>query len=259
MVATPASPFEPIERESVAEKVAQRILTMIRTGSLKPGDQLPPERELAVAMQVSRPSVREALRGLSILGVVRIRQGGGAFISSLDAAALLEPLSFYMELDSYNVDALYDARILIETGVARRAAMRMAPEAVERLRQMLPAQERLTGDAVGFRVSDQEFHTIIWQGADNPFLHRVAAGLYVLGMEYRRIASETPGVLAQSYLDHLAIVEALASRDPDATATAMRTHMENVHRTTLQAMNREAPDQAPSSRNASGHLEGEDR
>jgi DNA-binding FadR family transcriptional regulator len=230
------SSFEPIERESVAEKVAQRILTLIKTGSLKPGDQLPPERELAVAMQVSRPSVREALRGLSILGVVRIRQGGGAFISSLDASAMLEPLSLYMELDAVNVDALYDARIMIETGIARRAAERIGDDQIARLRALLGPQRALVADPVGFRVSDQEFHTIIWTGAANPFLHRVAAGLNVLGMEYRRTASETPGVLEQSYRDHIAIVEALERRDAEAVAEAMRLHMQNVHRTTLAAM-----------------------
>ena len=69
---------EPIVRESLAEMVVRRILDMVRTGVLKAGDQLPPERDLALSLNVSRPSVREAMRGLTVLGVVRTRQGGGA-------------------------------------------------------------------------------------------------------------------------------------------------------------------------------------
>jgi DNA-binding FadR family transcriptional regulator len=77
-----------IERNSVADQVAKKILDLARTGNLKPGDQLPPERDLAQMLQVSRPSLREAMHGLQILGVVKSRQGGG-YISSLDAADLL--------------------------------------------------------------------------------------------------------------------------------------------------------------------------
>ena len=68
----------PIVRESVAEMVARRILDMVTARALRPGDQLPPERDLAESLGVSRPSVREAIRGLAILGVVQSRQGGGA-------------------------------------------------------------------------------------------------------------------------------------------------------------------------------------
>ncbi|MDZ4093557.1 MAG: GntR family transcriptional regulator, partial [Paracoccaceae bacterium] len=71
----------PIARPSLSEIVAKRILEMVTSRALKPGDQLPPERELAEMLNVSRPSVREAIRGLSILGVVTSRQGGGAFIT----------------------------------------------------------------------------------------------------------------------------------------------------------------------------------
>ena len=112
----------PIVRESIAEMVAHRVLEMVKAGALKPGDQLPPERDLAASLNVSRPSVREAIRGLSILGVVRTRQGGGAYISKLDADALLGPLQFFISLEQVNIDELYDARSLVESNVARRAA-----------------------------------------------------------------------------------------------------------------------------------------
>ena len=79
----------PIRREVVAEQVAQRMLSLIQSGNLRPGQQLPPERELALALDVSRPSLREALRALSLLGVVRIRPGGGTFVTALEPDEIL--------------------------------------------------------------------------------------------------------------------------------------------------------------------------
>src|SRR4051794_8979123 len=107
---TAASTFAPIERSSLAEQVARRLLDLVRTKNLKPGDHLPPERELAALMQVSRPSLREALRGLQILGVLKARQGGGVFVSSLDASDLLAPFQMLITLNEENVNALYEAR-----------------------------------------------------------------------------------------------------------------------------------------------------
>jgi DNA-binding FadR family transcriptional regulator len=226
----------PIERSSVAEQVAKQLLELVRTRNLKPGDQLPPERSLAALMQVSRPSVREALRGLQILGVLKMRQGGGIYVSSLDPAELLGPLQFLITLNSQSVDALYQSRVLIDGGIARMAAGQISDADIVRLQNMLVTQRSLVSDPLGFRVSDLEFHRTIMEAAGNPFLTRVSASLYVLGMEYRRIASETPGVLRQSLADHEDIVAALTRRDPDAAEKALEIHLRNVQRSTVVAM-----------------------
>ena len=115
----PASFEAPVVRQRVADIVARRILDLVVSGTLKKGDQLPPERELAASLNVSRPSVREAIRGLAILGVVVTRQGGGAYISELDAEALLGPIQFYLSLEEMNVRDLYAARSLIESTLHR--------------------------------------------------------------------------------------------------------------------------------------------
>jgi DNA-binding FadR family transcriptional regulator len=228
--------ISPVERTSLADQVAKKILDLVRTGNLKPGDQLPPERDLARMLQVSRPSLREAMRGLQILGVVRSRQGGGAFISSMDAADLLGPLQVLITLNALNVDALHECRFLIDGGIARIAAERLADADIDRLGAMVKVQKGLLTDPIGFRVSDLEFHRTIMEATQNPFLIRVSHSLYVLGMEYRRIASERPGVLRQSLADHGAIVAALRARDGDAAQHAMEAHMRSVHRSTRQAM-----------------------
>jgi DNA-binding FadR family transcriptional regulator len=230
--------ISPVERNSVADQVAKKILDLVRTGNLKPGDQLPPERDLAQMLQVSRPSLREAMRGLQILGVVKSRQGGGAYISSLGAADLLGPLQFLITLNNENISALYESRVLIDGGIARMAAKRLSVHDLAKLEAIVDVQRGLLSDPIGFRVSDLEFHRTIMESTENPFLVRVSHSLYVLGMEYRRIASETPGVLGQSLADHERIVEAIAKRDPDGAEKAMVAHMRNVHHSTLDAMGR---------------------
>ncbi len=233
-----AENYAPIERNSVAEQVAKRLLELVRTRNLKPGDMLPTERDLAAMLQVSRPSVREAVRGLQILGVLRARQGSGVFVSSLEAADMLAPWQFLITLNKENVDALYEARVLIDGGIVRMAAERISAENIARLKQMLIVQKDLTGDPLGFRVSDLEFHRTIMEATGNPFLVHTSGSLYILGMEYRRMASETPGVLTQSLVDHRAIVAALEARDPQAAAKAAERHISNVHRSTIDAMAR---------------------
>ncbi|MBO6639351.1 MAG: FadR family transcriptional regulator [Roseitalea sp.] len=225
---------KPIVRESVAEMVAHRILEMVKSGALKPGDQLPPERDLAQSLHVSRPSVREAIRGLSILGVVNVRQGGGAYISALDAEALLGPIQFFISLEELNIRELYDARSLIESDVARRAAERITDEEIVTLEAIYDEQIGLLDDAIAFRMSDYRFHEAIWSAARNAFLMRIGKSLNVLGLEFRKRASETQGVLQRSLADHRVLLDALKARDPDAASAAASRHMSNVYRSTIR-------------------------
>lgn len=229
---------EPINRPSVADMVAKRILEMVTSRVLKPGDQLPPERELAGVLNVSRPSVHEAIRGLVTLGVVNSRQGGGAFISNLDGDALLGPIRFMLSLEDTNVQELYDARSLIESDVARRASIHMTDDQLARLKAMLIEQKDVVSDPKLFRVADYEFHEAIWIGSGNAYLKRIGESLNSLGWDFRRRASENSKVLQQSLLDHDILVDALLRRDPDAAADAAANHMRNVLDATLDQVER---------------------
>lgn len=224
---------EPIIRESVAELVVRRVLDMVQAGVLKPGDQLPPERDLAASLNVSRPSVREAMRGLTVLGVVRTRQGGGAYISELDAEALLGPIRFFLSLQDQNIRQLYDARSLIELDVARRAAENITPAELTALEAILAAQAATLTDPIAFRASDHAFHEAIWIASRNGFLKRIGQSLNVLGLEFRKRASETPGILERSFTDHRLLLGALQARDPEAAARAAERHMQNVFHSTI--------------------------
>lgn len=230
----------PIERVSVAEQVAHNLLDLIRSGSIKPGQQLPTERDLAAMMQVSRPSVREAVRGLQILGVIKTRQGGGLFVTSLTAAEILSPLQMLITLTDENFEALHESRVIVEGAVGRLLAARIDAPTIARLAKIVQVQQGLTNDPVAFRVSDKEFHRTLGAVLCNPFLDRISEALYLLGNEYRNIAWETAGVLTRSVEDHRNIVAALETRNPDQITDAMVRHMISVHETTKAAMEERA-------------------
>jgi len=218
----------PINRQPVAEQVARQLLALVQNGTLKSGEQLPPERELAATMEVSRPSLREALRALSLLGVLRIRQGGGVFVSSLDPESLLAPLHFFISLNVKNVEDLFEARLVIESEITRIAAEKIDKESLAELKECVNFEAHELDDEDRFIASDVKFHKILFEVVDNAFLHSFATSLHILGKASREITGHIPGVIQQSLEDHERIVKAIEARDADAAAKAMKRHLTNV-------------------------------
>lgn len=217
----------PLGRKTVSELVVTRILDLVRAGSLRPGDKLPSERDLAQRLDVSRPSLREALRALQILGVLEIRHGGGVFVTALDAD-LLSPLDLFVALDARNMAELFDARIEYEPLVARLAAGRMDAAGIQRLGELVAAQLADPEDPELFHDTDVEFHKSILEASGNLFLSRFGKLLQVLGDQGRKAFQRRTAVRLRSIEDHRAILRAFEARDPEAAERAMRDHMVHV-------------------------------
>ena len=231
-----ASVFAPIEpARSSSERIGEQLRALIASGTIAPGEKLPSENELARAMQVSRPVVREALRGLAMMGIVESRQGGGCFVTDLTPSRLMEPLSFYLQLRDYSLDELFRARTLIDSGIAADAARNATPGQRARLGEMARHGLDLVDDPVGFRVLDAQFHGLISEASGNGFLLSVSQALYSLAIDLRRRASEMPGVLTQSAADHVAIAQAIAAGDAEAAGRAMSDHVGHIRATTALA------------------------
>lgn len=231
---TPLDKFKPIDqRPSASERVAERLTDLIASGNIAPGDKLPSENELSRALQVSRPVVREALRGLAMMGIVESKQGGGCYVTDLKPKRLMAPLSFALSLQDYSIESLFRARFVIDTGVAADAARYATDEQIASLRELVDAGHKLVNDPVGFRVLDAEFHGLISTAATNDFLEKVSNSLYSLAIEQRRKASAKAGVLKRSAQDHAAICEAIAGHDAEAASAAMAAHVENIRNSTL--------------------------
>lgn len=227
-----ASSEDPNEKQSLGQLVVSRVLELVRTGNLRPGDRLPPERELIEIFRISRPSLREALRALSILGVIEARHGGGAYVTDLEARTLLAPLDFFLSLSRSNLDDAFESRRVIEVEIVRKAAKNANAGDIANLKTMMDAHSTVSSDPVGFRILDIRFHEKLWVVSGNAVLQRVAYGLYNLGLDVRRRATAERGIIAQSTADHARIVEAISARDPDAAADAMRTHLSHIEDST---------------------------
>ena len=227
------------DKRVIGQQVVARILELIRTGSLRAGDRLPPERELIEIFGISRPSLREALRALSMLGVINSLHGGGAYVSDLDARRLLAPLDFYLSLTKTNFADAFDSRRVIEIEIARRAAVRAAPADIQDLRDIIEAHKTVQDDPVGFRILDTRFHEKLSEIAGNAVLQRIAYGLYNLGLDFQnfdRRARNEPGLIAQSTLDHAKIAAGITAHDPGRAADAMSEHIRNIELSTQKVL-----------------------
>ncbi len=224
--------IEPISRESIAEKVVQRMLGLVKAGNLKANDKLPSEKELMEVFSVSRPTLREALRALSILGIITTRKGGGSYISDLSAKNILGPLEFFVSIDENNLDDIFECRRIVECQMIAKAAERVTSSQLHELQSLVNGQKEKVEDSIAFRISDQQFHGLLAEISGNAVMARIADGLYNMGMEIRRKATEIKGVLQQSILDHQAIVDALSKKDTAAAYHAMETHLQNIEKST---------------------------
>jgi GntR family transcriptional regulator, transcriptional repressor for pyruvate dehydrogenase complex len=231
--------MDPDDTRVIGQQVVARILELIRTGSLHAGDRLPPERELIEIFGISRPSLREALRALSMLGVVKTLHGGGAYVSDLDARTLLAPLDFYLSLTKANFADAFDSRRVIEIEIVRRAASRATSSDNVDLHDIIEAHDKIQDDPIGFRILDVRFHEKISAIAGNAVLQHIAYGLYNLGLDFQnfgRRAQNEPGLIAQSTMDHSKIVAGIAARDPDRAADAMSQHIHNIEVSTQRVL-----------------------
>lgn len=226
--------FETLPRNAVSEEIVSKLLALLKEKKLQPGERLPPERELAERLQVSRPSLREALRALSIMHVVEIRQGSGTYISSLEPRLLVEHLDFVFALADSTYLALFEARKVVEVGLCGLAAERITDEELVRLEACLEKGRLGLDDADLYLQADVELHEIITEAASSPILSRMMASLSHLSRASRQRTAVLPGIAQQVIADHWAIVDALKMRDPEAARQAMLQHLIHVEQRFLE-------------------------
>ncbi|MBZ0291942.1 MAG: FadR family transcriptional regulator [Anaerolineae bacterium] len=220
--------FGTFDNPVLAERIAERILEMIREKQLKPGDKLPPERELAVSMQVSRPSLREALRALALLKVVEIRHGSGTYITGIAPDKTTENLDLIMEIDESNFLDVFEARYIVETQIIKLAAERITDEEIEALEEYHQQCIANKDNHVVFLSMDTELHCMIARFSGNPVLTRFTD--IVANLQYgrqRRKELHSALDIDATIQEHIEIIAAIKVRDPDRASEAMIKHLLN--------------------------------
>lgn len=243
------SPFDPVGHESLAEAVVEQIESMIVDGILKEGRKLPAERELAEALGVSRPKLREALHALEDRGLVNVRHGEGTFIADLSGRAMSPAL---LALYTRHGRAFYDYleyRREQEAFAARMAAQRATRSDKERLTDILETLQTTwqDGDLDGSQEADLALHVAVVDASQNTTLIHMMASIYDLtrqGLFYNRKFLRTMDGTGKKLLDqHREIVEAILAGDPERAEKAARDHLDFVEdsfRIGQEQMEREA-------------------
>ncbi len=216
------------QKDVLSERIAGKLLTLIREKQLRPGDRLPPERELAVMMGVSRPSLREALRALSIMKVIENRQGSGTYVTSLKPEQLVEHLDFIIALNDATFLDLFAARRILEVGLVSLAAQNITAEELKGLETVLDRSAASIQDPVAFSQADLELHNRIAHASRNQILILFMSTINDLNIASRRRTGDYLEVRQQTFSDHCAILEALRLRDPSRASQAMLAHLDHV-------------------------------
>ncbi len=237
-----------LERRSIAEQVSNRIMAMIKSGNLKPGDRLPTEAQMTLAFGISRPPLREALKALTLMGVLASRQGGRYTVTDLSPGRLMASFNTMLSVSDYDVDQQFEARTVVDLELVRLCTERASPDWRRRIEKLAVDGRSFEGDPVAFRLMDIEFHQAINAGANNALLTALAQGLYDLGLDVRRIASEIPGVIKKSVGQHIEVADAILAHDAAAAVAAYRRHLEHVRDTTILSMNTAAAAEAAKTR-----------
>jgi GntR family transcriptional repressor for pyruvate dehydrogenase complex len=170
--------FEPVRRESVMDMVARRIEQLVRSGELKPGDRLPPEPQLARRLDVSRSSLREALKGLMYLGLIKSRAGDGTYIQSSLTRVLNQHFQWMILLNEVKHLEIYELRKIIEPQVAALAAKRATRSDIERLKDALDGMFRGCRNRDLFHQFDIQFHEAFAQASGNVAIQTTMRMLY---------------------------------------------------------------------------------
>ena len=227
-----------LERRSISEQVANRILAMIKSGNLKSGDRLPTEAQMGIAFGIYRPPLREALKALTLMGVLESRQGGRYSVTDLSPSRLVAPFNVMLSITDYDVHEHFEARAVVDCELVRLCTLRATPEQRQRIMQHAVDGRAFFHDPVAFRLLDIEFHQSLNDAAENRLLSALAQGLYDIGLDVRRVASAMPGNVEKSVAQHITVAEAVMDKDAVAAVEAYRHHLEHVRDTTIEAMSR---------------------
>ncbi len=217
--------LEPIEQSTMTELVAQRLVNLLSSGVLKPGDKLPPERELAQQLNVGRTTVREALKLLTLGGLLEARRGDGTYVRQEFTDFLSQQIEWPVLLSVNEVNMIVEVREGLEAKAARLAAERATPEEIERIevfRQLLEIEGR---DIERETDLDLEFHHAVANASHNELLRRLMLSLQKILRQYIALSNQMTDRLETTVAEHQAIYDAIAAGDPDAAEYAMINHL----------------------------------
>lgn len=216
-----------VSRSTLSKQVVERIVELLLSGQMKPGDKLPPELELMNLLEVSRPVLREALSALEILEVITRKTRDGTYFNDKVGS---HPFSVMLALSADNLPAIIEARMALELGLVTIAAEKITDEQLEKLRKTIDLIAESKDDNYG--EIDKEFHRIIAESAKNSVVEGMINSLLIThNRTDREIRHRERDITVEH---HKAIYDALAKRDPHESFNQMYRHLNYVRQKVMQ-------------------------
>jgi len=242
--------FKTIERRSVPEEIIHRIRELVDSGVLAKGSKLPGERDLAKQLGVSRPSLREALRALSLLGILENRPGYGTYLTNTTEHWPSEPFQILFSIKKGAILEIFEVRKALEGAVASMAAVRRSEEDIQVMDRALAGMRDHLNDPEEYDRAELEFHMAVIEAAGNTVIADLMLNLYNL-LRIRRsglLQRQSPGDRRKDFHAHELIHERIQAGDPDGASRAILDHLIKFEER-LRLEEREAQgDEAPGDR-----------
>jgi len=215
-------------KEGLVARVVQVIEDQIVDGRLALGTRLPPEREFAESLGVSRPVVREAVRALATKGLLETRQGVGTTVRAVTHDEVATPLTLFLRTCGQEIDLehLYQVRSILEVENAGLAAKQRTEQDLRELTQICEDMQAAANDAEQFASKDSEFHRRLAQTTHNPLMVLLLDSVQKMMAEVRTLVSKQPNLSDRVMPTHKGILERIAAREPEGARAAMREHID---------------------------------
>jgi GntR family transcriptional regulator, transcriptional repressor for pyruvate dehydrogenase complex len=221
--------YKTVQQSRLYEQIVHQIEESILNGKLKPGDQLPPERELAQQFGVSRTAVREAVRALHQRGLVEAYSGRGTFVTNGTSQAIRNSLDLIMKISQpVGSGYLVEVREILEPEIAALAAVRSEESHLAMMREAIDVMDRAGDDGAAFIEADLDFHLALAEAAANPLILSLIDSIGEILREQRLRIFYVEGGPARGQFHHKRILKAVEQRDSEKAREAMHAHLQQV-------------------------------
>ncbi|MFZ0814536.1 MAG: FadR/GntR family transcriptional regulator [Candidatus Sulfotelmatobacter sp.] len=221
--------YKVVRTSRLYEQIVQQIEDSVLNGSLKPGDQLPAERDLAQRLGVSRTAVREAVKALREKGLVEAYSGRGTFITDGTSQAARQSFDLMIKIGQQEgTPHLAELRLILEPGIAALAATRIQDSELVAMREAVAVMDRAQKDPGAYIEADLDFHLALAEAVANPLILSLIDSIVGLLREQRIKIFNVEGGPQRGQIHHKRILEAVERRDPEMAQSAMRFHLEQV-------------------------------
>lgn len=221
--------YRAVKTSRLYEQIVQQVEDSILQGRLKPGDQLPAERDLAQRFGVSRTAVREAMKTLGEKGLVEAHSGRGTFVTRPSSQDIWQSLNLMSRIDQEEgVAHLAGLRQILEPEIAALAAPRIEEQLLATMRETVAVMDRSLHDPDAYVEADLDFHLALAEAAGNPLILSLLDSIVGLLRQQRSRIFNVDGGPERGQFHHKRILVAIEARDPDAARNAMRAHLQQV-------------------------------